>query len=135
MTGQTIILASDIQRARAKQFIDRAPVGAVVNVRPAKRSLDQNAKMWAMLSDISRAKPGGRCMTTDRWKMVMMQACGHAVQFEIGLDGAPFPIGFRTSALTKRQMIDLIEFIAAYGAEHGVRWSDEYQPGVYGHAA
>ena len=123
--GQTIILAGDYQRRLAQTLIMKAPQGAVVNIKAASRSLDQNAKMWAMLSDISRAKPGGRCMTADRWKMVMMQACGHAVQFEIGLDGAPFPIGFRSSALSKAQMADLITFIQQWGDEQGVQWSDE----------
>jgi hypothetical protein len=125
MAGQTVILSGQSQREFAKLLIDRAPVGAVLNVRAATRSTDQNAKFWAMLSDISRAKPQGRCHTPEVWKCLFMAACGHAVQFEMGLDGRPFPIGFRSSHLTKAQMSELIEFAASYGAEHGVAWSDE----------
>ena len=125
MAGQTVILRGDVQRHLAKQLIDKAPVDAVVNVREAKRTLDQNAKMWAMLSDISRAKPGGICYTTDEWKSVFMSACGHEVQFLQGVDGKPFPAGFRTSQLTVAQMRELIEYLYWYGAEHGIRWSDE----------
>lgn len=125
MAGQTVILRGQSQREFAKLLIDRAPVGAVLNVRAATRSSDQNAKLWAMLSDISRAKPQGRCHTPEVWKCLFMQACGHAVQFEMGLDGRPFPMGFRSSHLSKSQMSDLIEFASAYGAEHGVQWSDE----------
>lgn len=123
--GQTIILAGAYQRRLAQTLIEKAPQGAVVNIRLASRSLDQNSKMWAMLSDIARAKPNGRTMTADRWKMVMMQACGHAVQFEIGLDGAPFPIGYKTSKLTKLEMADLITFIQQFGDDHKVPWSNE----------
>lgn len=122
--GQTIILRGDSQRDFAKQLVDRAPVDAVVNIQAAKRTNDQNSLMWALLSDVSRAKPEGRTHTADVWKALMMHACGHATQFEHGLNGQPFPIGFRSSRLTKAEMGDLIETIYEYGARHGVRWSD-----------
>lgn len=125
MTGQTLILSNPVVRARAKRMIDLAPEGAVVNIREANRNADQSAKMWAMLSDVSRAKPEGRRHTPDDWKAIFMNACGWEVQFIEGLDGRPFPQGFRSSRMTVRQMADLISYVAAYGAEHGVTWSDE----------
>lgn len=125
MAGQTVILRGDVQRQLAKNLIDKAPKDAVVNIRQAKRTNDQNAKMWAMLSDISRAKPEGRTKTPEVWKELFMHACGHETRFEMGLNGEPFPAGFRSSNLTVSQMSDLIEFIYSYGAEHGVIWSDE----------
>ena len=124
MRGQTVILRGPDQRSLAKRLIDSAPVDAVVNVREAGRTLDQNAKMHAMLSDISRAMPEGRKHTTDTWKALVMHACGHECQFEIGLNGQPFPVGFRSSRMTKAQMSDLIDWMYAYGAEHGVEWSE-----------
>lgn len=126
MTGQTVILWSAAQRALAHRLIDAAPHNAVVNVREAKRTTDQNALMWALLSDISRAKPEGRRHTPDTWKALMMHACGHAVQFEMGLDGGPpFPVGFRSSRLSVQEMGELITFIGEYGDRHGVEWSNE----------
>jgi hypothetical protein len=122
-SGQTIILATRRQREIARQLVDRAPMGAVVNIQAARRSNEQSAKMWAMISDISRAKPEGRTHSPDVWKSLFMSACGHAVQFENGLNGQPFPVGFRSSRLTKEQMGDLIECITEYGARHGVAWS------------
>lgn len=122
--GQTIILRGNSQRDFAKQMIDRAPVDAVVNIQAARRTGDQNARMWAMLSDVSRAKPEGRIHTPEVWKALFMHACGHAVRFETGLNGEPFPTGFRSSQLTKAQMSDLQECIAEYGARFGVRWSE-----------
>ena len=78
-----------------------------------------------MLSDVSRAKPDGRCHTPEVWKALFMQACGHEVQFENGLvDGSPFPVGFRSSRLTKARMSELIEFIYSWGTEHGVTFPD-----------
>ena len=121
---QTVILAGDPQRQLAAALIRKAPQGSVVKVSPPKRSLDQNAKLWAMLSDISRAKPDGREHPPETWKTLFMHACGHAVRFETGLNGEPFPAGFHTSRLSKSQFIDLIDFIHAYGSERGVRWSE-----------
>ncbi len=124
MSGQTIRLVGDRQRAFAHQLLDKAPVGAVVNIREAGRTNDQSAKMWAMISDVSRAKPEGRTHTADTWKSLFMAACGHAVQFEVGLNGQPFPIGFRSSRLTKDQMSELIETIYEYGSRFGVLWTE-----------
>ena len=120
MIGQTIRLVSRLNRERAKALIDQAPDRAIVNIRPETRSSEQNNLLWALLSDVSRAKPDGRTHTPDVWKCLFMQACGHAVQFEVGLDGRPFPLGFRSSRMTKDQMTDLIEFILQYCAEKGV---------------
>ena len=85
--AQTVILRGDSQRAFAKALIDRAPVDAVVTIKQASRTTEQNAKMWAMLSDIARAKPEGRHWTAETWKCAFMHYLGHQVQFCMGLDG------------------------------------------------
>lgn len=126
MNGQTIILVGDRQRDFARRLINRAPKDAVVNIREARRTDEQNAKLWAMLSDVSRAKPQGRVYPPEIWKCLFMAMAGHQCQFEPSLDGAGVvPIGFKSSRLTKAEFSDLIECIAAFGAEHGVVWSDE----------
>lgn len=124
---QVVHLRGQYQRDLAKALIDKAPDNAVVKISPEKRSDDQNAKMWAMLSDISRAKPEGRRHIPEVWKCIFMAACGHETQFEMGINGKPFPIGFSSSRLTKPQMSELIECIYAYGAQHNVKWSDYYE--------
>lgn len=121
---QTIILYGQSQRAAAKTLVDKAPQGAILTVREANRSTEQNDKMWSMISDISRAKPDGRMHTPEVWKCLFMHACGWATQFELGLNGQPFPTGYKSSRLTKAEMSDLIESIYAYGAEKGVVWSE-----------
>ena len=122
--SQTVVLHGASQRSFAKELIDRAPVDAVLTIKPASRSTDQNSKLWASLSDISRAKPEGRQWTPETWKAAFMHSLGHQVQFCEGLDNSgPFPLGFRTSRLTVMQMADLITCIAEYGDRHGVKWS------------
>jgi hypothetical protein len=125
MTRHVIALHGKADRERAARIIDAAPAGWTVEVRAPARTLDQNALMWVYLSKISMAKPGGRIATPDVWKAIFLHACGHAVQFEAGLDGSPFPIGFRSSKLTKAQMADLITFIQAWAAENRVPLGDE----------
>ena len=123
--GQTIRLHGQANRERAKRLIDAAPVGAVVNVKPATRTTDQNALLWALLSDVSRAKPEGRELTPDVWKSLFMHALDHTQRFEMALDGrGVVPVGFRSSRLTKEQFSDLIDVIFEYGARHGVEFSE-----------
>lgn len=123
--SQTVILHSTSQRDFAKSLIDRAPADAVVTVRAATRNNEQNARMWAMLSDVSRAKPEGRQWPPETWKAAFMHYLGHQVHFCEGLDSTgPFPLGFRSSRLTVSQMADLITCIDEYGTRHGVKWTD-----------
>jgi hypothetical protein len=124
MSRHVVRIASPEHRRRAHEIVARAPEGYVVEIRAPRRTLDQNALLWALLTEVSIAKPGGRTHTPEVWKCLFMAACGHAVAFETGLDGRPFPVGFRSSKLTKAQMSDLIEFVHAWCAEQGLVLSD-----------
>lgn len=123
--GQTIILHGLSSRQKAENLVNAAPSGSVMTIKPPTRTNEQNALMWVLLSELSRAKPEGRSLTPDVWKAIMMHACGHAVQFENGINGQPFPLGFRSSRLSKDQMSELIECIYEYGARCGVEFSEQ----------
>ena len=120
-----VVLNSPFQRERACALIRKAPDGYVATIAEPKRTLSQNDKLWAMLTDVSVSMPLGRRHTPDDWKAIFMNACGWECQFVEGLDGRPFPKGIRSSHVSKSQMGDLINFIQAFGDENGVRWSDE----------
>lgn len=121
----TVRLAGPSQRDYAHELIDTAPQGAVVTIKEPTRSLAQNARLWAMLSDVSFHCPEGRMMTAELWKTAFMAALGHEMQFAQGIEGGPpIPMGFRSSKLTVAQMSDLMEFISAYGTQHGVVWRE-----------
>lgn len=118
-SGQVVILGRN--RDMAHRIVDCAPAGSVMEVSAPKRTLDQNAKLWALLSDISRAKPQGRVMTTEQWKCVFIDALGIKARWVPSLDGeSVVNTGYRSSRLTKAQMSDLIEMMTAYAAEHGI---------------
>ena len=126
MPATPLILCTDRVKATAHKWIDMAPPETIVtfNSEPTRTQL-QNARFWAMLGDVSRqVELFGRRATADVWKARFMNACGHEVQFEQGLSGEPFPVGFRSSNLSVSQMCDLQEYMAAYGAEQGVIFND-----------
>lgn len=127
MTKVTIKLVGGEQRNRARALIRRAPDDYVVTIAEPTRTLDQNAMLWPLLNDISRAEPLGRKHTPDDWKAILMNACGWECQFQQGLDGRPFPLGFRSSQMTKAQFSALLEYTIAFGAEHGVHWTGPVQ--------
>jgi hypothetical protein len=122
-----VILTGEQSRQRAAALCIKAPRGFVATIEEPRRTMDQNDKMWAMLTDISVAMPQGRRHTPDDWKAIFMNACQWECQFLEGLDGRPFPQGFRSSKLTKSQMSTLIDFMQAYGDENGVRWTEPQQ--------
>ena len=123
--GQTVRLVGPSQRALAHRLIDAAPDGAELNVREATRTPAQNSKMHAMLSDISRAKPMGRAHDTETWKCLFLDECKFKPKWIPSLDGdGVVNTGYRSSKLTKSEMGDVIECMYAFGAEHGIVWSE-----------
>jgi hypothetical protein len=102
-------------------MIDRAPDGWVVTVREEKRRDEQNRLFWEVMGDLSKAQPEGRKWVKETWRDAIMHATGHAMAFEVGLDGTgAFPVGFRSSQLGVSQMSLCIEKAFEYGSRHGV---------------
>lgn len=122
MSRALITINSAADRERAARWAMQMPLGGRVEFKDAKRSLPQNARMWAMLTDVATQKEhAGRKYTPDQWKVLFMHACGREVQFVPSLDNSTFiPWGQSSSDLSKQEMTDLIEFIFAWGAENGV---------------
>lgn len=126
MTRAVLVLSSREIRERGINWIRRAPANTRVEFKAEKRSLDQNSRMWAMLTDVAVQKEhAGRKYTADQWKVLFMHACGREVQFIPSLDNATFiPWGQSSSDLSKEEMTELQEFISAWGAQHGVVFHD-----------
>lgn len=120
-------IVTDKVRSKLHAWIDRAPIGMIVEFREAKRTLDQNAKLWPMLTDISQQLVWhGQKYPPEDWKDHLMHQLrgGRWMPAE---DGGMVPIGFRTSELSKVEFADLIEVIYAFGARQGVEWSEPKQ--------
>jgi len=122
---QTVTLRGFEQRQLAKNLIDLAPDDSVVKISPRNRSSQQNAKLHAMLADLAKQKPQGRELDVETWKGLFLAEIGRRVKFEPSLDGTGVvAMAPRTSKLNVKEFSDLIECIYAYGAEHGIKWSE-----------
>ena len=122
---QKFTLAHATARQRAIDAVRQAPDGMVVEIRAKTRSLGQSARMWAMLTDLSRQlKWCDRDLSPADWKCLMT---AHLKRHETvpGLDGGFVVLGAYTSQMTVRDMSDLIELMFAFGAENDVEWSDD----------
>lgn len=87
------------------------------------RSLQANARMWAMLSDISSQVIWyGQKLAAEEWKDVL--TAGLKRQKVVpGIDGGFVVIGARTSTMTVKKMAELMELMEAFGAQQGVRFA------------
>lgn len=122
MTRQLFVLWNDDMRRKAASVIASAPKETRVEIAAPRRSTDQNARMWAMLTDFAeQAEHHGRRYSAEQWKAIFMHALGQEVEFVPSLDGRTFiPLGNRTSKLTVKEMCDLQTLMEAEAAQRGV---------------
>jgi hypothetical protein len=124
MSRATIILKDTYTRQTATDWVSKAESGTVVEFRRAKRTIDQNSRMWAMLTDVARQlKWHGERYTPDEWKLLFLDALGKENRVAPGINGGIVSLT-SSSKLTKDEMSDLMEVIAAFGANHGVKFND-----------
>jgi hypothetical protein len=120
-----VFLIGPSQKAYAKRLIDEATSDMVCRLGKATRTDRQNRKLWPMLDDLKRQVPEMAPYTRDQLKLRFLNALGVEMQFLPALEGEGiFPVGLRSSTLTKDQFAGLLELIYAFGARHGVQWSD-----------
>ena len=107
-------------------YLDSALQGSrrwVLTIRPETRSLQQNARLWAMLTDISQQVDWyGRKLSPENWKHVFSAALKKQ-DVVPGLDGGFVVLGLSTSKMTVGEMADLQTLMEAFGAEKGVRFT------------
>ncbi len=120
------VLAHQTARNNAASACLSAPEGYVVEIKEKTRSLEQNARLWAMLNEISRQVEWyGRKLTSEDWKHVFSAALKKQ-DVVPNLDGTGFVIlGLSTSKMSKKELGDLMELISAFGADKGVEFSYE----------
>lgn len=114
-------------RERACHWITKAPIGTRIEFKARKRSLDQNSKMWAMLTELAtQLRWHGQMLTADDWKLVMLDALKRELRIVPNIEGNGFVnLGRSSSDLTKDEMSGLIELILAFGAQHGIVFRDQ----------
>lgn len=117
---QLFILVHQQARLLAQQAIKGAPDGYVVEIKPKTRNLEQNAKLHALLGEISRSVEwAGSKRDIETWKRLLTAAWlrerGESIELLPSLDSHGVDIVFRhTSKLTVSEMSELIEYIRAW---------------------
>lgn len=126
MSRALVILNGRFDREKAAAWIWKAPAGTRVEFKAVKRTLPQNDRMWAMLTDVAQQITyHGLKLTPDDWKLVFLDALKREVRLVPNLENNGFvSLGRSSSDLSKDEMSDLIELIFAYGAHNDVTFNE-----------
>ena len=129
MSRALVVIRGRADRDRLMKLIDSVPFGTRVELKAAKRSLPQNDRFWAMLSDVAAQLVWhGQKLRPDDWKLVFLDALKREQRCVPNIDNNGFVnLGRSSSDLSKSEMSELIELIAAFGAQHGVTLPNRMQ--------
>jgi hypothetical protein len=125
MSRALVIVNSQAVRDKIATWAKNVPWNTRVEFRAPKRTLPQNDKLWACLSDVSQQVEwyGQKLNATD-WKD-MFTASLRKARVVPGIDPGSFVLlGLHTSTMDKEEMSNLIELIHAFGAERGVIFAE-----------
>ena len=127
MSRKAFTLHTPEQRRKVARLVSELPKFSRVEVKGPARTLDQNNKLWAMLTDLEeQAQWHGKPRSTGDWKDLMTAAVKVAEGLEAvpGLEGGLMILGLHTSDMDVAEMADVITYMLKWGDEHGVIWSD-----------
>lgn len=126
MSRVTVILTNRETRERVCRWVMKAAWGTRVELKEAKRTLPQNDRFWASLTDVARQLTWhGVKLSPDDWKLVFLDALKREMRLVPNINGDGFVnLGRSSSDLSKQEMSDLLEIIYAFGAQHGVEFND-----------
>lgn len=122
-------LVHDQARQLATEAIRRAPDGWTVAIKPPGRSLDQNARLHAMLSDIAASgfEWGGCQRTIDELKTLFVSAwmveTGRTSEVVRGFNDEPVQMRRSTAVMSREELGELMDMIEAFCAQRGIRLS------------
>lgn len=131
MSRALLTLDSTAKRDQAIDWVRKAKTGSRVEFKGPARSLDQNSRFWAMLTDCAvQGRIEGRRFNTEQWKTIFLHAYAEERGIEIkylpALNRAGMvPCGRSSSDLSVTEMSEVMEFIAAWCAENNITLRDQ----------
>ncbi|KAA3503255.1 hypothetical protein DXM27_10380 [Rhizobium rhizogenes] len=124
-TREAVVLNSPEDREKVVRWARHVSDGTIVEFRKSTRSHEQNAKMHAMLGEVSdQVVWYGQKLKVEDWKN-MFTASLRKASVVPGIDpGTVVPLGIHTSTMTIDEMSNMIELIYAFGAENNVTFKE-----------
>ena len=121
-----LVLWNDATRAKAIDWIRRAPAETRVTFQGPKRTLPQNDKLHAMITDIqTQLLWHGQRLSMADWKLVFMAALKQETRIVPNIDGTGFvQLGRSTANLSTQEMSDLLLIVEAFAARYGVKMKE-----------
>lgn len=134
MSRAVLILAGRQERDRAHSWVEKAPINARLELKAPKRTIDQNSRLWLLLSQVAmQAEWAGKKRTTLEWKDLFTGAVKIAggkggIEAVQGLEGGIMLLGLHTSDMSKAEMVELQDYIEAWCALNGVVIPEQVEP-------
>ena len=116
--------------AFACQFLELGrPAKVEITEAKLTRSIEQNSRLWALLSDVARQVQwpvDGKLqyLSPEDWKDIFSAALRRGQRVAQGIEGGFVMLGSHTSRMSVGEMIDLQTLIEAFGVEHNVIWGE-----------
>ena len=117
------MILSPHNRNLAREMVDNAPDGHILEVRPPKRSLDSNRYYWAVLGDISEQVVPGKAYEPSIWHEYLRALFLPERMVELP-DGSIKMLEPSTSELNQASFSEYVEKVVMWALEHDVRFSD-----------
>jgi len=117
------VILSPHNRDVARQMVDNAPDGYVLEVRPPKRSLDSNRYYWAVLGDISEQMVVGKAYEPSIWHEYLRALFLPERMIELP-DGSIKMLEPSTSELNQSMFSEYVEKVVKWALEHDVKFSE-----------
>lgn len=126
MDRRQYILTTKDRRIVVARMVAELPQFSRVEIKAPKRTLPQNDRFWAMLTDVAEQLPWhGLTLTTSDWKLIFLDALNRETRIVPNIDGTGFVnLKQSSSDLSVEEMGDLMTLIEAFGASHGVVFHD-----------
>jgi len=117
------VILSPHNRNLAREMVDNAPDGHILEVRPPKRSLDSNRYYWAVLGDISEQVVPGKAYEPSIWHEYLRALFLPERMIELP-DGSIKMLEPSTSELNQALFSEYVEKVVKWALEHDVTFSE-----------
>ena len=117
------MILSPHNRNIAREMVDNAPDGHILEVRPPKRSLDSNRYYWAVLGDISEQVVPGKAYEPSIWHEYLRALFLPERMVELP-DGSLKMLEPSTSELNQSSFSEYVEKVVMWALQNDVKFSD-----------